>query len=119
MRHPDEVEQQRRPSPAEQVEGLGLFAPADARAEGLNREAEHALHCRLILDAYERLGPMTADAAGAAVGLQPLQCRPRVCDLAGKKYNYQLRPSGKRGTSAYGNSAAIMEINPGRGVFRG
>ena len=117
-RYPDETEQARRPSPAEQVEGLGLFQPADARAEGLSREAEHELHARLILEAYERLGPMTADDAGAAVGLQPLQCRPRVTDLAGKKYNYQLRPSGKRGTSAYGNSAAIMEINPGRGVFR-
>ncbi len=110
---PDEVEQGRGPGTSAQVTDLPLFLPTDAREAARDRrDKSHAEHRRLIIEAYRAYGPMTADDAGARVGLQPLQARPRVSELASARFGNQLRPTGRRGRSAYGNSAAILEATP-------
>lgn len=122
------------PLPSEQVRGLALFdslrspllAPQDARAEALGtRAGEHEEHRARILAVFRTHGTLTADAAGALCGLQPLQCRPRVCELASLDYGRQIRPVGV-GRSAWGivrisselgwaaalgNPAATYEVN--------
>lgn len=86
---------------------LELLTPTVAARREAKVKADEtaALNRERILAAYRQYGRMTADEAGAKVGLAPHEARPRVTQLnkAGK-----LRECG-RGKSAFGNPAAILE----------
>ena len=62
-------------------------APGFLERNGTSQQAAHAVapkdeaHRAIILRALKAHGSMTADQAGEVVGLNPLQCRPRVTQL--------------------------------------
>lgn len=83
--------------------------PAAVRRETKQRaEGVAAEHRARVLAAFRRLGRMTADHAGQAVGLGPLQVRPRVTEL---KQAGLIRPAG-RGVNLSGNPATLFEAVP-------
>ena len=58
----------------------------------------------LVMRALRERGPMTADECGAAIGLEPLQVRPRVAQLF--KLG-RIAKTGAKGPSASGNPSWV------------
>jgi predicted ArsR family transcriptional regulator len=77
-----------------------------ARAKAAADASEHR---HRLLAAFRRCGPMTADGAGAVVGLGPLSARPRVCEL--RKAGL-LEDTGESQPSALGNPSAVYRARP-------
>lgn len=105
-RHPDEVEQQRRPSTAEQVEGLGLFAPApeDTRRAARESIADRAPRLRAAVLQALAAGPLTADEIAARIGETVLATRPRVTEL---HQDGLLYDTGRRRANDSGRNAIV------------
>lgn len=67
-------------------------------------EREGQKNRRLLLAAIKEHGPMTADEAGAKVGLGPLQARPRVSQLGTLG---DLLDTGEKRPSSQGNPMTV------------
>lgn len=104
-RHPDEVEQARRPSPAEQVEGLGLFAlPEDTRRAARESMVDRVPRLRAAVLAALEAGPLTADEIAERLGETVLATRPRVTEL---HHDGLLYDTGKRRPNDSGRNAIV------------
>lgn len=106
-RYPDETEQARRPSPAEQVEGLALFEPPP---EDTRRSAQEAIQPRiarleeLVLAELTRGGRGTADQLAERLGEDRLSIRPRCTALHQRGLIYD---TGARAPNDSGRNAII------------
>jgi predicted ArsR family transcriptional regulator len=63
----------------------------------------------IVLDAIERIGPMTADECAGRLGMSILTVRPRFTEL---KAMSLIRDSGRRHPNSSGRMAKVMEIAP-------
>lgn len=99
------------------TEGLALFDAVSARTtpNATRKEAQEQAKRsseatrRKLFEVIRAHGPITADDAGAKLDLTPLQCRPRVCELA---RSGDIEDAG-RGVSASGNSATLWKATHG------
>lgn len=114
-RHPDEVEQARHPSPAEQVQGLGLFTPPefaeDTRRAARESMAERVPRLRAAVLAALEAGPLTADEIADRIGETVLATRPRVTEL---HQDGLLYDTGHRRPNSSGRNAIVWGSKRGR-----
>lgn len=103
----DREDPERRPSAAQQLAGLALFAPLpiDTRraAHEATREGAALLRQR-CLEALERHGELTADECATLLGESVLAIRPRFSELlkAG-----QIEDAGSRRKNLSGHTATV------------
>lgn len=114
-RHPDEVEQMRRPSTADQVAGLALFAPLepseDTRRAAREAIADRAPRLRAAVLKALQAGPLTADEIAEQIGETVLATRPRVTEL---HQDGLVFDTGNRRPNASGRNAVVWGLKAPR-----
>lgn len=96
-----------RPSPAQQVAGLALFAPLPVdtrRAAHAAIEAEASALRARCLDALARHGDLTADECATILGESVLAIRPRMSEL---RKTGLIEDTGTRRPNLSGHSATV------------
>ncbi len=100
----DREDPERRPSAAQQLAGLALFAPLpiDTRRAAQEALAERVPRLRAAALEALRALPQTADEVAAAMGESILAVRPRLSELhvAGLIHDTGLRRANASGRSA-------------------